>query len=493
MPLRLRFLLDTNILIPLQDSLVTLQPNLANFVRLANLGGHQLLYHPASEADIRRDANVERRNRTLVRLRQYTRLQAGSACPWNDETTSVNDACDNEILYALENDAAHALVTEDQGLHAKAKSKGLSSRVYYIQSAEDWLRRLHEPTQVVLPNIQDVELHTLTARLGDSFFDSLRAAYDGFDDWFREAARRGRRAWIYRTQNVGQPSAICIYDVQHDETVNDEGRVLQGASLKLCTFKVGDEVRGRKIGELFLRAAFMYSTDQGYEHIFIHANPARQEHLIALLEDFGFTDAGSYRGDRVYVKHHPINPPAIDIPPFEYVKRFYPHYRDDVGVQKFIIPIQPQFHRILFPDYENPGAALPSSHPLTHVGNAIKLAYLSHAPNNQVHSGDIILFYRSHDVKAITTLGIVEHFEVLESATDIARLVSRRTVYSTQDIEAMAAQGPTKVMLFRLIEHLPDRVDSAWLRQNRVVRGNIVSTRKINDESFSRVLRAAGR
>lgn len=492
MPLRLRFLLDTNILIPLQDSFIELQPSLANFVRLANQGGHQLLYHPASEADIRRDTDVARRNRTLKRLRQYTRLQAGPSCPWNDATTSVNDACDNEILYALASSAAHALVTEDQKLHAKAKLRGLGDRVYYIQSAENWLRQLHEPAQVILPNIQDVELHTLTAKLTEPFFNSLRQSYGGFDDWFREIAQQGRRAWIYKAQDIDTLSAICIYDIQHDEVINDAGDILQGAALKLCTFKVGAEIRGRKVGELFLRAAFKCATDQRCEHIFIHAKPIEQAHLVALLEDFGFTASGAYRGDLVYVKQHPITPPAVDIPPFEYVKKYFPHYRDDIGVNKFIIPIQPRYHRILFPDYETPGGALPANHPLTHVGNAIKLAYLSHAPNNQVRPGDIVLFYRSHDVRAITSLGIVEHFEVSESATDIARMVSRRTVYSMRDIEVMARR-PTKVMLFRLIEHLPEQVEYNWLQQNRIVRGYIVSTRRITDESFSRVLRAAGR
>jgi len=492
LPLRLRFLLDTNILIPLQDSFITLQPNLANFVRLANLGGHQLLYHPASEADIRRDTDVARRKRTLGRLRQYTRLQAGPECPWNNATTSANDACDNEILYALESAAAHALVTEDQKLHAKAKLRGLGDRVYFIQSAEDWLRRLHEPAQVVLPNIQDVELHTLTSRLNDPFFDSLRNTYNGFETWFREKAQQGRRAWIYKTQDAVLPSAICIYDVQHDEVINDDGDHLAGSALKLCTFKVGEEVRGRKIGELFLRAAFRYATDQRCEHIFIHASPAKQDHLIALLEDFGFEESGIYKDDQVYVKQHPIDPPAVDIPPFEYVKKFYPHYRNDIGIRKFIVPIQPQYHQILFPDYEKPGASLPANHPRTHVGNAIKLAYLCHAPNNQVRPGDVILFYRTHDVMAITTLGIVEHFEVSDSATDIARLVSRRTVYSEREIMAMA-ESSTKVILFRLIEHLPDQVSYDWLRQNRVVRGYIQSIRTINDDSFSRILRAAGR
>jgi hypothetical protein len=109
----------------------------------------------------------------LQRLRQYSELQAGPPCPWNTAATSVNDICDNEILYSLECNAAHALVTEDQGLHRRARERGLGSRVYFIQTANDWLCRLHEPAHVHLPNIEDVELHTLTPQLAEAFFDSI--------------------------------------------------------------------------------------------------------------------------------------------------------------------------------------------------------------------------------------------------------------------------------------------------------------------------------
>ena len=80
MPDRLRFLLDTNILIPLQDSMLVLQPSLTDFVRLCNAHGHQLLYHPASAEDIQRDTNADRRRRTLDRLPQYQLLQEGEPC-----------------------------------------------------------------------------------------------------------------------------------------------------------------------------------------------------------------------------------------------------------------------------------------------------------------------------------------------------------------------------------------------------------------------------
>lgn len=265
MPKQLTLLLDTNVLIPLQDSYAVLGDNLANFHRLAVVGGHKLVYHPASIEDFERDTDLGRRARNLEHVRRYPALERPAKCPWNTPTTSPNDACDNEILYALECDAAHALVTEDKGLRTKARARGLGHRTYNIQTAEDWLRRLHQPFDVVLPNIDDVPLHSLTPELTDTFFDSLRAGYPGFDDWFRRKARENRKAWVYRDE-TGVLGAICVYDVQTNEVVTDEGKRLDGKALKLCTFKVGQNVRGRKIGELFLKAAFRFGTENACEH-----------------------------------------------------------------------------------------------------------------------------------------------------------------------------------------------------------------------------------
>lgn len=490
MPLRLRFLLDTNVLIPLQDSYQILEPNLANFVRLANVGGHQLLYHPATAADFRRDPDDQRRARNLHRLTQYSQLDNSAPCPWNTAHISNNDACDNEILYALECDAAHALVTEDRGIHAKAGTRGLRDRVYTIQTAEDWLRRLHEPRQVVLPNIEDVPLHSLTPQLATEFFDSLRLGYPDFDDWFRRKARENRRAWIYRDE-LGHVAALCIYTVQTGEPINDASMCLNGDALKLCTFKVGEKVRGRKIGELFLKAAFRYATERACEHLFIHANAERHDYLLRLLDDFGFAQRGIYNGDQVLVKDHPrVAPEGTGIEPLEYVRLYFPHYRHDAAVQKFIVPIQPRYHDVLLPDYRPHQARLFSGH--NNVGNAIKLAYLCHAPTNSIRPGDILLIYRTSDEKAVTSIGVVDKFKVLQDAAEIASLVSRRTVYSQAEIEAMAATL-TKVILFRLVENLPQQVSYTQLQRDCDIAGPIQSIRKVRDAQFIKVLKTAGR
>jgi GNAT superfamily N-acetyltransferase len=491
MPLtqRLRVLIDTNILIPLEDSYQVLEPNLANFVRLASLGGHQLLYHPATLADFERDTNLERRKRNLQRIRRYAALEQPAACPWNTDSTTPNEACDNEILYALECDAVHALVTEDRGIHAKAAVRGLRDRVYSIQTAEDWLRRLHEPRLIVLPNIQDVPLHSLTPLLSSAFFNSLRDGYPGFDEWFRSKARDSRKAWIYRDED-STLAAICVYAKQLDEEINDAGERLPNASLKLCTFKVGETVRGRKIGELFLKAAFRYATENACEHVFTHANAERFDFLIRMLADFGFKERGFYRGDVVLVKPHPLSAPdASTLQPLDYAREFFPHYRRDSAVQKFVIPIQPHFHAALFPDYS---AAQGRLFGTGSVGNAIKLAYLCHAQTKSIRAGDVVLFYRTEDEKAITSVGVVDRFEMLTDAARIASLVSRRTVYGIDEITRMA-QRLTKVILFRLVEHFPRSVSYDGLLGDGVVSGPIQSIKQISDDSFLRVLSAAGR
>jgi hypothetical protein len=488
---RLRFLLDTNILIPLQDSMLVLEPSLANFVRLAGVGGHQLLYHPASKSDIDRDKNIQRRDRTLARLQQYTRLEGTPSSPRNTAQTSANDACDNDILHALECSAVHVLVTEDREIHTKARQAGFSKRVYNIQTAEDWLRRLHEPTEVHLPNIEDVPMYSLTNQLDSALFDSLRTNYDtperGFNKWFHDKAQTGRKAWIARTEQ-GSAEAICIYAMQTDEIINDAKECLQGLSLKLCTFKVGEQIRGRKIGELFLKAAFRFATDNRCENIFVHTS-ADQFYLLELLKDFGFEQRGIYGTDIMLVKAHPSSPPSADIPAIDYARLYFPHYRKDVTVRKFLVPIQPQYHQILFPDQARQ-AQLFSGNSV--AGNAIKQAYLCKAQSNQVKPGDVVLFYRTGDEKAVTTIGIVERYEVHENATNIMQIVSRRTVYSQNEIETMA-NTPTKVMLFRLVGHFQAPIPYSNLMHEKIVSGPIQSITKISDASFSQLLRLSER
>lgn len=490
----MRFLLDTNVLIPLEDSQLPLAPSLASFVRLAHSNGHVLLYHPASEDDICEDRNVDRRNQTLQRLAQYERLDARPKCPWNVVGMRVNDSRDNEILYALSLNAANGLVTEDRGIHDKAKARGIANRVYTIQTANDLLRRLHRQVVLSLPNVTEVPLFSLTPQLGTAFFDSLREAYPEFDDWFARKAQAGVRAWISNDE-FGAVGAICIYDRQSRQRITDS-LVLPGEALKLSTFKVGDTHRGRKIGELFLKAAFRYATEHRLEHIFIHGDLDKHHFLFDLLVDFGFECVGTHPGsdgrDAVYLKRHPVTPPVPSTPHLEYHRRYFPHFCSGPAVAKFVVPIRPEFHRILFPDYQSIANQQRDMFPVeNYAGNAIKMAYLSHAQTNTIEPGSVLLFYRSGDEQALTSIGVVESYEQLSDPDAIIAKVKRRTVYTFGDIQKMA-EKPTRVLLFRFVRHFSRAVPCSELIQNRVLKGRPQSLTAISHDSYQAAIAIGG-
>lgn len=486
----MHFLLDTNVLIPLEDSAIPLRDSLANFVRLATANKHVLVYHPASIDDIDEDKDEARRAQTLQRLRQYTMLEHRPACPWNTPGTKRNDAADNEILYALSLHAASALVTEDRQIHDKAKARGLLDRVFTIQTAEDLLLRLHETVGVKLPNIEEVPLYKLTPLLASPFFDSLRESYE-FDPWFRRKSEEGCRAWVH-WEAQDRLGGLCIFQRQDHERIA-EGVTLEGAALKLSTFKVGESCRGRKVGELLLKAAFKYASANRLQHIFIHGDEERHYFLFEVLVDFGFEQVGHHpasgRRDVVYLKHHPVNPPAATVPPFEYLRAYFPHFRQDLSVSAYVVPIRPQYHDILFPDFDGASARQKHLFPQENfAGNAIKMAYLSKAQTKAMNPGDVLLFYRSMDEHALISIGVVETYETLADAEAIVARVKRRTVYSLPEIQKMAS-GPTRVILFRFVRHMSRALPLQELLARQILGGHPQSITKISHDKFEDILR----
>ena len=180
-------------------------------------------------------------------------------------------------------------------------------------------------------------MYSLTSQLNTPLFVSLRSSYDrperSFNKWFHDKAQTGRKAWIARTEQ-GSIEAICIYAMQTHEVINDAKESLQGLSLKLCTFKVGEQIRGRKIGELFLKAAFRFATDNRCENIFVHTS-GDQFYLLELLSDFGFQRRGVYGTDGHYLFAYDTNAtgapvPVAALPPYAHAVDF--HYSGFMSV-----------------------------------------------------------------------------------------------------------------------------------------------------------------
>lgn len=490
----MRILIDTNIIIPLEDSAGILNNSFSNFIRLAVENHHTILTHPSSVEDINRDKDEIRKQSMLSRITKYPILEDTNTFTVEELSThgisqnDDNDRVDNAILASVFNKAVHLLVTEDRGIHRKAAKLRISDSVLYLQQAVDVLNRLHPVEREIFhPNLKNIYVHD--TNLEDSFYDSLRADYGGFDDWLHKISADGRKAWANFDQETDTLNAILIYKSEENEIITNDDRGLPGKAIKISTFKVGEQIRGRKIGELLFKSVFEFSYRNGYRWVYLTIHPEKHMFLKDLCLDLGFEPYGIdvCGRDEVYIKPigRVVRAPDIN-EPFEFYRRYSPSLKCST-VNKYIIPIQWRYHEILFPDNTSRPSLFGADNP---AGNTIKKAYLSHAQLQHMSPGDIVLFYRSMDRKSITTLAIVEDYFTSGSSDEIVARVAKRTVYSLDEIRQMA-QRNTKVLLFRQVMHFDNDIHISWLHEHSIVAGSIQSIRQISNESFERIMHKA--
>lgn len=165
-------------------------PGLTELNRRCSANGVRLFVDAAVDDDIQRDTDAVRRSVTLSKLERFERLR-GITYPDEAELArvygtinSVNDRSDCRLLFCLERKAADFLITRDTGLLRRARRIGLGANVLSVEDAVAWLRQTFEPTAVELPYIVEREAYAIDRR--DPLFDSLRADYAGFDQWFED-------------------------------------------------------------------------------------------------------------------------------------------------------------------------------------------------------------------------------------------------------------------------------------------------------------------
>ena len=287
------FLIDTNIFIQLEDNQIV-EKVFTKFHNLCNETSAVICIHPLSEKEIQKDKDEKRKRRVLSKIGKYKLLESP---PTADRITlnksfgiinSSNDNIDCQLLYALQNHAVHFLVTEDRRIHQRAKRASLKQKVLIVNQANDMLERLFpKEIDISLPNVQSQHLYEVNDR--DKIFDSLREDYKNFQDWLEECSKTQVKAWIVKSLNSNKLEAICIYKEAKEEDYVSYN--LQRKALKLATFKVDESYRGKKLGELMLKQAFLYCMENKFSSCWMTVFP-RHEILIDFIKDFGFERIG---------------------------------------------------------------------------------------------------------------------------------------------------------------------------------------------------------
>jgi predicted nucleic acid-binding protein len=195
----MRILLDTNIFIYREDDEL-LSNNIQELSKILNQKNSEVLIHPSSLEDIKKDRDERRRHVMLSKIHAYPILDSPPDPNKNIEylnkvgiAANMHDRVDNDILYSVYKDAVDFLITEDREIHKKARYLNINDRVLLIDDAVRIFGDIYKEGRVVTPPALK-EDYVYNLDLNDPIFDSLKEEYHPeFDDWFKKISKEPRK------------------------------------------------------------------------------------------------------------------------------------------------------------------------------------------------------------------------------------------------------------------------------------------------------------
>ncbi|MBE6484894.1 MAG: GNAT family N-acetyltransferase [Actinomycetaceae bacterium] len=433
--------LDTNIFIYAQDYASRGHPeegrDAATVQRVLGELGYTPVIAEATLDELRRNKNGNLKACRLREAERYARVTPGppgdlrQRAGYSDHP-NPNDEFDLRILAALDQRLAAWIITNDKKMISHAARAGIS----HVLDAKQFLEFL-EPARypgTPTPPVSDVPPNTIN--IHSLFFTSLLKRYPEFYDWWqKKVVPEGRTTFV-----VGKPEDPQALAVLKE---NDTDYDLPQDTTKICTFKVSDDMRGRRYGELLLKTTIEYIRTIPSSTAFLEV--AADNELVPWLRRFGFSileTAQAANGDQVMVKHLTGGGSRKHLSPWDYHIAYGP---GALRVQRaFLVPIRPGWHDRLFP--RNDALPLSLNEP---CGNAITKVYISHSSTTKPARGDVLVFYESESGQQVSNIGIVEDVMVSSDPIEVLRFAGNRTVYTDKEVKAMCLEGEVHVMKFR--------------------------------------------
>lgn len=469
----MKALLDTNIIIHREANKIVSQ-DIGILYRWLDRGQYTKCIHSATIAEVKKNPNKETVDLFLVKLESYEVIEIPS--PLQDEVKTVseqfdttdNDKVDTVLLNEVFVGRVDILITEDKKIHKKAQELGIQDKIFTIDSFLEKIFAEHpELVNYKVLNVQKLKFGKID--LNDTFFNSLKEDYAGFDKWFIK--KYDEEAYITINSNNGMLLSFLYLKVE-DENENYSNINPQFSSkrrLKIGTFKVISN--GFRLGERFMKIIFDNALKNHVQEIYVTVYDKRpeQRRLIDLLEQWGFVLWGTKgEGELVYVRDFS---PRFDI---ENLKVCFPYISK--GKNAYIVPIHPEYHTELLPD-----SILNTESPEEFIEdfphrNCINKVYVSRAMEPYPSVGDILVFYRTggYYKSVVTTIGeVLEVKTDFQDENDFILYCRKKSVYPEQALREMWRYSARKpfVVNFLYDYSFPHRINMKELIDLKVLTG----------------------
>lgn len=480
----MKILIDTNIIINLEANKI-IEESFTNFIQLAYQFNCDVFYHKDCEKDILRDKDIERQKITLSKLKKYTSFP-NAAAPTVEfikivGEKKINDQIDNKQLYQAYLKYTDLFVTEDNGIHKKAKKVGCTNVINILEALE-FLKELFVFRIPKHPVLEHLSLRNILPELKSEFFNSLRANYQGFDDWFIKSAQKNRQCYQFKSDS--KIGAILIY--KEENATEHRIKNLHENVLKMCTFKVAETAFGNKLGELFLSKMFALCIEKKLKFLYLTVFEG-QHQLIELLEGFGFNKEKftNSEGKEELRLIKCLDKANLELGTEINSKTNHPFYDDGPEIEKYVIPIQDRFYRTLFKDGNYRQDQLFDNTVNEIQGNTITKAYICASSRKRMQKGAILLFYASGTHQLIEPLGILESIQRVSDFKELKLFVNKRTVFTDLDLERMLDERKElTVVLFRHVYYLRNPVSFKWINQLKSFANKFTTITSLKEEDY---------
>ncbi len=468
----MKALLDTNIIIHREANKIVSQ-DIGILYRWLDRGQYTKCIHSATIEEVKKNPNKETVELFLVKLDSYEVIEIPSPLQYDVEIVSKkfditdNDKVDTVLLNEVFIGRVDILITEDKKIHKKAQELEIQDKIFTIDSFLEKIFAEHpELVNYKVLNVQKLKFGKIN--LNDTFFDSLKEDYVGFDKWFIK--KYDDEAYITINSNNGMLLSFLYLKVEDENENYSNISPLFPAKrrLKVGTFKVISN--GFRLGERFIKIIFDNALKNKVQEIYVTIYDKRpeQRRLIELLEQWGFFLWGKKGDELVYVRDFS---PKFDV---ENLKTCFPYISKERRV--YIVPIFPEYHTELLPD-----SILNTESPKEFIEdfphrNCINKVYVSRAMEPYPSIGDVLIFYRTggYYKGVVTTIG-----EVLEVKSDFLNeddfilYCRKRSVYPEQALRTMWRSSKKKpfVVNFLYVYSFPHRINMKELIDLSVLQG----------------------
>ncbi len=247
--------------------------------------------------------------------------------------------------------------------------------------------------------------------LSNTFFDSLKAEYSEFKEWFHK--KGDEFAYVFES-SPGIIDGFLYLKVEDGEVADVTPSLSPARRIKVGTFKIN--AHGTKLGERFIKKIFDHAIHEKAQEVYV---TAFEDHgpLIKIFKRYGFIKAATKTTingtESVYVKSMSLlhDGPVSNYP---LVKLG--------GQDVYLLSLYPKWHTRLLPDsiLKNEDADIVQDISHTNSIHKVYLAAMSEVQN--MKRGDVILVYRTSDGEGAafyrsvaTSICVVEEYRSINS------------------------------------------------------------------------------